>query len=185
MRTARELDATISMERANIIGAGFFPLALALVLFPFWIVWGSGPLMEGLGTASLLVLIPAMVLSVVLHEALHGVGFLLFGKAPRGSLHFGIDRQTSTPYAGCRAPVPARAYRAAVLLPALILGALPAVAGLIFGIGWLAIWGAFMLAVAGGDFLVLWAIRSVPANALVLDHPERVGCRVLGAESAS
>jgi hypothetical protein len=41
------------------------------------------------------------------------------------------------------------------------------------------IWGAFMLLCAGGDFAALWAMRAVPGHARVLDHSERVGCRVV------
>ena len=35
-----------------------------------------------------------------------------------------------------------------------------------------------MLAVAGGDLAAVWAIRDVPGEVLVLDHPQRVGCRI-------
>ena len=33
---------------------------------------------------------------------------------------------------------------------------------------------------AGIDFAALWAMRRVSGDARVLDHPERVGCRVVG-----
>jgi hypothetical protein len=36
-----------------------------------------------------------------------------------------------------------------------------------------------MLVFAGGDLIVVWTIRGVPGRARVLDHPSRVGCRVL------
>ncbi|HEU0051738.1 MAG TPA: metalloprotease family protein, partial [Longimicrobium sp.] len=95
------------------------------------------------------------------------------------AVHFGIHRKTLSPFAGCRAPLGARAYRWAVLLPGIALGFAPAVVGLAAGAGWVTIWGAFMVLTAGGDFAALWAMRSVRGHERVLDHPERVGCRVV------
>jgi len=122
--------------------------------------------------------LPLMAAGIVVHELLHAGGFLLFGRAPRHAVRVGVHRRTLTPYASCSAPVPASAYRGAALLPAAILGVLPAVASLLLGWGWLAIWAALMLAVAGGDLAAVWAIRRVSADALVLDHPTRVGCTI-------
>lgn len=173
-------DASLSMERANVIGAALFPVAAAAVLVPFGVVWGWGEVWAGaLAVFTPWVFVPAFVLAIVAHEGLHALGFLLFARVPRGALHFGIHRQTLTPFAGCRVPVPAVAYRAAVALPGLVLGAVPAAAGLAYGAGWAAVWGALMLATAAGDALVLWVIRRLPGSTRVLDHPERVGCLVL------
>ena len=74
----------------------------------------------------------------------------------------------------------ASAYRATALLPGLALGVLPGVAALLTGSGLLALWSWTMLAVAGGDVAAVWAIRGVPPDVLVLDHPSRVGCTIAG-----
>jgi hypothetical protein len=39
--------------------------------------------------------------------------------------------------------------------------------------------GALFVLATGGDLLVLWVIRELPASALVEDHPTRAGCYVL------
>jgi hypothetical protein len=75
--------------------------------------------------------------------------------------------------------VTARSYRWAILLPGIILGVLPALIGLILGYGMITLGGTFLFAAAGGDMAVLWAIREVESDAMVLDHPERVGCVIL------
>jgi len=41
-----------------------------------------------------------------------------------------------------------------------------------------------MLATAGGDFLILWLLRTVPRRIWVRDHPSQVGALVLGVPSA-
>jgi hypothetical protein len=176
-------DATVSMERANGIAAVLLP-ALALgVLGPFWLVHGWPELASGFREVfRLWLFIPAFLVAIVGHEALHGLGFLLVGRVPRDRIHFGIHRGTLSPFAGCRAPVSAGAYRITVALPAIVLGLIPLVVGYATGWGAPVVWGFVMLVAAGGDLIVLWAVRSVPAQRLVLDHPERVGCLVLDDE---
>jgi hypothetical protein len=131
-------------------------------------------------TTSLLLLVA--VISIVVHEALHALGFIFIARAPRSSVHFGVDRRTLTPYAGCKAPVRASAYRAACLLPGIVLGLIPSALGIAIGNAPIAVFGAWMLAAAGGDLAAVIAMRRVSGSALVLDHPSRVGCRVVGEE---
>lgn len=171
-------DATISFEAANLIALLFLPLAAAPVA-AHAALWGGASLGEGLRDLFPWAFLPAFAGSIVAHEALHAAGFLLLGRVPRRAIHFGLDRATFSPFAGCRVPLRAAAYRAAILLPALVLGVGPVAWGLARGVGWATLWGAFMLLCAGGDFAALWAMRRVPSRARVLDHPERVGCRVV------
>lgn len=113
------------------------------------------------------------------HEWLHAVGFRLAGKVPSDSIRYGFNWKGLAPYAHCHAAMKAKAYRLGVMLPGLVLGALPAIAGLAAGVWWLVVWGALMFIAAGGDAAILLAVRHVPGEALVEDHPTRVGCRVL------
>jgi hypothetical protein len=172
-------DASMSLEDAAGVAVRLLPVAIALVGVHL-AVHGWDSLREGFAFVfRLRFLLPAFVGSVVLHEALHAVGFLLFGRARPSTLHFGVDRATLSPYAGCRAPLPANAYRAAVLLPGVALGVVPVVGGLVGGTAWLTLWGAFMLVTAGGDLAVLLVLRGVPGRARVVDHPTRAGGLVL------
>jgi hypothetical protein len=76
-------------------------------------------------------------------------------------------------------PLRATAYRWGTLLPGLLTGLLPAALGLATGAGAVLVLGAVLLAAAAGDALVLWAIRDVPGQARVMDHPSLPGCYVL------
>jgi hypothetical protein len=172
-------DVTLSFERANVIAVAFVPIAL-LCVAAHWAAWGGASVGAGFRTViHPLFFFPVLIASIVVHEALHALGFRLVGRAPRGAVRFGFHRKTLSPFAGCRAPLGAGAYRASVLLPAAVLGFAPVAAGLAAGAAWLTLWGAFMVLTAGGDFAVLWAMRSVRPDERVLDHPERVGCRVV------
>jgi hypothetical protein len=174
-------DTTISMVRANVAVGGVSVATAAVLVAPFVLLWGADELWRGMDAIfRLQVLIPATIAGVVVHELLHMAGYLA-GGAPRGTLHFGINLRVLSPYAGCRHPLSAMAYRRAVLLPALVLGVAPAAFALASGAGWLLVWAYLMLVVSAGDFAALWAMRAVDADALVLDHPTRVGCSVVPA----
>ncbi len=172
-------DHTMSMKRANIVGALFFPVAALVTLLPFALLWGWRALWDPLLPW---IFVPALIAGAVAHEALHALGFLL-GGASRADLHFGIDRETMSPYAGCTAPLSAAAYRFSVALPGILVGLLPALLGIWWDNALAVFVGWFFLGAAGGDVAALWAMRSVPGGALVLDHPERVGCHVLAGEN--
>ncbi|MBL0175226.1 MAG: DUF3267 domain-containing protein [Ignavibacteria bacterium] len=178
-------DATISMVAANLIAIGLLPLFVAVLLLPFWLVWGSAVLGAGFrSVARLEVMIPLFLGLVVVHEGLHAAGFLGFAHVRREDIRFGINWKALSPYAHCRAAVRAGAYKLAVALPGFVLGVVPAVIGLLTGDAWLALWGFFMVIAAAGDVAILWAIRGVPRDAIVRDHPSRAGCQVLAQTPA-
>ena len=60
----------------------------------------------------------------------------------------------------------------------------PVLAAWLSGAGIPVLYGWAMLAVAGGDLAAVWAIRDVPGEVLVLDHPQRVGCRIMEQPAA-
>jgi hypothetical protein len=177
------VDATIPMVAANRIAFAMFPFVTLVVLGPYALLWGADAIWADLETAfrPLPLFVAIFFGAIVVHEALHGVGFALFGRVPRREISFGIKWKTFTPYTHTAAPMSARAYRGAVALPGLALGIVPALVGLALGNGFLAAWGTLLLGAAGGDIAILWAIRAIPAPALVRDHPAKAGCLVRAA----
>ena len=172
-------DATMSVVRANLVALAWLPVSGLLATAPFVLLWGRERLASApAGLPSLPLGIALLVLGVLVHELLHAAGFLLFGRAPRQAVRVGFQPRTLTPFASCSTAVSASAYRAAGLLPAVVLGVLPVAAAWATGSGMLLLWGWLMLALAGGDLAAVWVMRGVPADTLVLDHPTLVGCRV-------
>lgn len=167
------------MARANVLALAVIPVLAALVLVPFGLLHGTGSLGAALiWIIAPLVFIPFALVSIVVHEGLHGLGFLLAG-VPRSSLRFGFQARTLTPYASCTVPVTASRYRFAAALPALVLGVIPMLASWITGRAELALAAFWMLLFAGGDLLILWLVRDLPPATMVIDHPERAGCRIV------
>ena len=174
-----ERDATMSVARANLLAIAWLPVSGLLTLGPFVLLWGSDRIDAAFPAATdLRFALPVLAVSVLLHEGLHALGFRLLGGAPRSAVRLGFQRRTLTPYANCTAPIRANAYRATALLPGAVLGVGPVLAAWVSGAGIPVLYGWAMLAVAGGDLAAVWAIRDVPGEVLVLDHPQRVGCRI-------
>jgi hypothetical protein len=179
-------DATMSVIRANLIAIVWLPVSGGLALGPFVLLWGAERIESALPAATdLRFALPVLAVSVLLHEILHAVGFRLLGQAPREAIRIGFQRRTLTPFASCSTPVRANAYRSAALLPGAVLGLVPVLAGCLAGNATMVLYGWVMLAVAGGDLAAVWAIRDVPGEVLVLDHPQRVGCRITEKQVAS
>lgn len=125
---------------------------------------------------------PALLGGVVVHELLHAITWRLAGRLPAGSVGFGVNWRVLMPFAHPRLPMPARAYAFGAAVPGVVLGLVPAVAGVASGAGPWSGWGAIFTAAAAGDLLVLHSLRDVPGEALVRDHPTRVGCELVAGE---
>jgi len=169
------------MERANLNAAMIAPFVTAVFLVPHILLWGFDGLLGWLTGSALpiLLVIPVLVVSLYLHELLHGLGFILAGRVPRSNVRLGFSRKTLSPYIHCPLPVSASAYRLSLLLPGLLLGVVPALVGTVFGIGWLTLYGMLMAVAALGDAQIAWLMRRLPGSTRVIDHPKEAGCEVL------
>ncbi len=174
-------DATLSLAAANGIALLIFPLVYLLLFVPYQMIWGVSfwQLISIQNYPPWWVVVPLFIGSILVHELLHVVGYRWVGKVDKTAVLLGMNWKLLTPYAHCKAPLTARAYRLSVILPGLLLGVLPGLIGLLLGSSFWVVWAALMLVTAGGDAAILWAVRDVPAETLVLDHPTRAGCSVL------
>ncbi len=178
--TATGEDATLAVWTATGIGAALTPLIALVVFGPYWLFWGTSSLVRATAIfAHLEILLPALVISVVAHEALHLLGYRIFGKIRWKDFRWGFKLWPLAAYVYATTAVTSSTYRWCVALPAIVLGAAPTLIGIAGGSGWMLLYGFLMLISAGGDFAILWRIRRIPAIALVLDHPHRAGCTVL------
>jgi hypothetical protein len=169
-------DLSISMARANMIVL-FTSIPVALLQFLFFaiqhgmeklsITWSSGTLLI------------VLLLGVVVHELIHGISWMVFGKKSFSAIKFGFQWKTVTPYAHLKEPVEVNAYRIGGFMPGFILGIVPYVLSLLLGDGNLFWFSLVHTAAAGGDWLILWLLRNVKSGTLVEDHPTNAGCYVI------
>ncbi len=109
---------------------------------------------------------------------------MFFGELKSSDMKYGFQWRTLTPYAHPRVPIPARAYQIGAAMPGLLLGVVPAIAGIVSGRAAFSAWGTIFLAAAGGDLLVLIKLGKIPGDLLVQDHPTRFGCAIIGQSRA-
>jgi len=170
-------DRSVSVARANGWAIAFVVPPVVLLAAVFAALYGWGPIAEA-GRLPLAWLLTALFGGILLHEVLHAVAWKVAARLPWRDVRLGFQWKTVTPYAHARVPMPARAYRAGAAAPGVVLGLLPALAGLASGAGHWFLFGLLFTLAAGGDALILWLLRGVAPARLVSDHPDRAGCFV-------
>ncbi len=181
---ARE-DRSVSLLRANFLMVYFALPAVLILGVPYFLLWGFDDVRAVFVDGELLPLLLAILLGIVVHEAVHGLTWKWSTGKPFGVIRFGFDWKTVTPYAHCTEPMKARPYRIGAIMPLLLLGMLPALYAIAFGSAAWAGFGLFFTFAAGGDMLILWLLRDIAPDAMVEDHPSRAGCYVLPPEETS
>ncbi|MGJ7031217.1 DUF3267 domain-containing protein [Niabella hirudinis] len=128
----------------------------------------------------LLALIPLLVLvaGIVVHELIHGLTWALFARNGRRSIKYGVLWKYVTPYCHCNEPLEVRHYVLGALMPAVILGILPSIAGIITGNFYVLVTGIFFVMAAAGDFMIIYLLRGEKRSNRVLDHPNEAGCYI-------
>ena len=171
-------DLTLDPGTATLLGVPLSFGLLASVVLPYQLAWGSSPI-KAAASGGLTLFIGGLLLGIVVHEGLHAIVWRYTGRLPRPVVRFGVNRRMLMPYAHPVGPVSVGTYRLGALAPGVIMGFIPALAGLIIGSAHLAGWGALFSAFAVGDLMVVFTLRGVPSHSMVQDHPTRVGCELL------
>lgn len=173
------------MDKANVYSLVFALPIAGLMLVAYLLRWGSEGIITGFNAlfSNFLIFLVIFFVGILLHELIHGLSWMLFGRKSFRSIKFGFQLKTLTPYAHCTEPMKVNPYRIGAAMPGILLGLIPALAGVLGGSGWLLAFGVLFITAAGGDFLILWLIRDVASDQLVEDHPTRAGCYVIDSHS--
>jgi hypothetical protein len=172
-------DRSVSLLRANFLMVYFALPAILLLGVPYFLLWGIAGVRSIFVDGGLVPLLLAVLVGIVVHEAIHGLTWKITTGKPFGVIRFGFDWKTVTPYAHCTEAMRARPYRIGAVMPLLLLGLFPSLWAIAFGSASWAAFGLFFTFAAGGDMLILWLLRDIAPDALVEDHPTRAGCYVL------
>ena len=112
------------------------------------------------------------LLLIVLHEAFHLFGFMLFGKVKYKELDYGVNLALGVAYATTKKPLKNAAMKKALLLPFWTTGVIPTLIGFSIDNFILVILGALLIAGAIGDFYMYKELRNYPNDATVKDDPK-------------
>ena len=119
------------------------------------------------------------IVLIVVHELIHGITWGLFVKGGiKQNIEFGFIVQSLTPYCACKAPMGKVPYILGSIMPCIVLGILPAIAGFILSDMTIFGLGAMLILCAGGDLLITQMILTHKTDAkevLYYDHPTEIG----------
>jgi hypothetical protein len=117
----------------------------------------------------------SIVLSIVVHELIHGIVFAIY--APNGfrSVSFGFNVKLGAFYCHCDQPVRVKHYRRAGIAPLIILGLVPLRFGFVTGVAWFKTFGLILTIGGFGDLLVYFKLLKLKKNRFILDHPDKLG----------
>lgn len=169
----RQLPLIIPAKKLNLIAILLLLPVIAIPILLYLLRWGFFS-----GNTSALnftgFLFPALILSIFVHELIHGITWSFFCRDRFHSIRFGFQLKMLTPYCHCAEPLPKGAYLLGTLMPCLILGVGAVLLSMLFPFSDLAFFGAVNIAVAIGDLAV--ALLLLPQKqVLVVDHPTEPG----------
>lgn len=177
---ATDISVPLAVITSKLLIISVVMLVVPLALFK--LVWADVALFASLER---LAFVGWLIALTMLHELVHATSWKLLGGLRWADIEFGVKWKYLAPYAHSKAPMRASAYRIGAVMPLLLVGLLPFGVALALGDGLWAWLGAVMISGAVGDVTVLWVMRSVASDALVIDHPENAGCLVLPEPTTS
>ena len=167
-------DITTTALIANVAGT----LLGALAAAPFVVIYLLFAARDNdIGTIGFFVTFGVFLVSIVVHELIHGFTWGLFTKNGFRSIAFGVIWEYLTPYCSCKEALSRRKYIAGGVMPGIVLGIIPLIVSCIIGYLPLMLYGGVMTICAGGDFLILSMIMRDKKNReeYFLDHPTKIG----------
>lgn len=177
---------TIDIVKANVFSILLLIPILILFGLPYYLLW-HGSLDTSNIMDSLLhrntrfggfYILAILLLGIIAHELIHGITWAFFARKGFRSIKMGVLWKFLTPYCHCKEPMRVRQYMIGAIMPAVILGFIPAVGAIITGHFGLLVFGMIFTLAAGGDFLIINLIRKEKMDDLVLDHPSEAGCYI-------
>lgn len=175
-----EINVSVTKVRVNKLAANLVATVLTVLLCVGFVAFARRlPHFSSTGAAwQTPAALVAVVLLIVVHEALHAIGMVQFGRISWRDIRFGIMWWALMPYCHCTVPLSIRAFRRMALLPLCITGGVTFAGLLVFPSDWLALVTGFTVAACVGDVWIVARLRRFNEDWLVADSPSEIGCDV-------
>ena len=167
-------DLTVDIRKANRFGIF---LMFPLLIIGYGLYYLIHRRME-FAASSLLIFLLAFFGCIVLHELIHGLSWSIFTPRHFGDIEFGVMMPSMNPYCTCLVPLKKGQYLLGAVMPLVLLGILPMIAGIAAGNTNVLFLGIVMTDAAAGDIMIvnrLLAYRSNAGEITYMDHPTEAG----------
>lgn len=175
----------ISIEKANKVGMLIMVPAFLTFTIPYVLIHNIG-IEDFLNffkndfspIKTFFLAIAVMLIGIVLHELIHGITWALFAKKGFKSIRFGVLWKMATPYCHCTEPLKIKHYLLGAITPAIFVGLVPAIAGIVIENYGVTLFGIFFVISAIGDFMIIHLLWNENWEDYAQDHPSEAGCYV-------
>ncbi|MFW5779839.1 MAG: DUF3267 domain-containing protein [Bacillota bacterium] len=164
----------VAFDAAKIINFSLVIFLLSLTVFSVLniFVFGFNPPISGNYFVDVIIIVGLGFALIILHELIHALGFIIFGKAKPKDIKFGIVPKHGMVYCTCNKPMRARAYLLSLIFPVILTGIIPLILVSIWGnLFWIFLF-AILVSGGAGDFAMLNEIKKYPKDQLIMDHPK-------------
>lgn len=153
---------------------------VAVILFVFMIfityfITGSINFIDSLRMIDIVYLI----LWMMLHELLHGVGFLTCGEAKIKDIYLGAAIEKGIFYCMCKKEISKKNILIALMFPFVFIGVVTYILGIAFSIKILILLSVFNISGAAGDLMMFLDIVRMPNNTKYIDLDSITGYTLL------
>ena len=169
----KEKKKTISKTKAMVMGTLYaLPLVLLFGFIYRFLLIDRAHLIETSGFSFYILFLVIIITSVIIHECLHGLGWLLFGRNGWNSIRFNIHAMM--PSCACNMPLSREKYLFGVLLPFVVLGCCSVVFMFVYP-GTVSVLAMIVnIIISGADIMIAVNVAN-EKNALIIDHPTEAG----------
>ena len=127
---------------------------------------------------SLILFFVGFFVLIVIHELIHGVFRAIFAKNGWKSISFGFIKKYLTPYCSCNESLTKFGYIVGAMMPAIILGFIPAIVSIVIGNAFVFYVAMLMILSGGGDMFTTYLLITFKTHgkkSIYIDHPYLVG----------
>lgn len=163
----------IKFDTAKIINLSLLMFLIPLIISSLLniLVFGSNKT-TGIWYVDFIIYVISGVMLIVLHELLHALGFIVFGKASTKEVKFGVAPKQGMVFCTCSKPMPAKAYLLALVIPVIVTGIIPLIIVTIVGNFFWIVLFSIMVSGGAGDLVMLNRVRKHNKEQLIMDHPK-------------
>lgn len=124
-----------------------------------------------------------LIFWLMLHELLHGLGFLCLGEVSFKNITFGIELEKGILYCMCKEKISKENILIALIFPLFFIGIMTYIIGLSLNNNILIMLSIINIASASGDILMFLDILRMPRDIYYLDLDDTVGFTIISKES--
>lgn len=169
----KEKDVTITSGKAMVLGVLYaLPFVIILGMLYRFLLIDRAHLLELGGLSFYIIFGVIIVVSVVIHELLHGIGWAISSKKGWNVVRFNINAMMPT--CACKVALEKKQYLVGVLTPFVVLG-LGSILFMVIYPGTVSLLTVMVVFIAAGADLIIAVNVLKESDCLIVDHPTEAG----------